>query len=64
MGRETPLGLIGISVFPDENLDRARKPDKAYDAINNKFGSATIVRGTSMKSNLNVYKNYQARIEE
>jgi DNA polymerase-4 len=73
----TPLRLIGISMtnitreetvqmslFPDENRDKARKLDKAYDAINSKFGSATIVRGTSMKSNLNVGKKYQAQIEQ
>ena len=72
----TPLRLIGISMtnitreetaqmslFPDENRDKARKLDKAYDAINSKFGSATIVRGSSMKSNLNVGKKYQAQIE-
>ena len=73
----TPLRLIGISMtnitreetaqmslFPDKNRDKARKLDKAYDAINNKFGSATIVRGSSMKSNLNVGKKYQAQMKE
>ena len=73
----TPLRLIGIamtnitreetaqmSLFPDANRDKARKLDKAYDAINSKFGSATIVRGTSMKSNLNVGKKFQAQIEQ
>ena len=40
------------------------KPDKASDAINSKFGSATIVRRTSMKSNLNVGKKYQAQIAQ
>ena len=73
----TPLRLIGISMtnitreetaqmslFPDENWDKARKLDKAYDAINSKFGSATIVRGSSMKSNLNVGKKFQAQIEQ
>ena len=73
----TPLRLIGISMtnitreetaqmslFPDENRDKARKLDKAYDAINSKFGTATIVRGSSMKSNLNVGRKYQAQIEQ
>ena len=73
----TPLRLIGISMtnitreetaqmslFPDENRDKARKLDKAYDAINSRFGSATFVRGSSMKSNLNVGKKYQAQMEE
>jgi len=73
----TPLRLIGIamtnitreetaqmSLFPDENRDKARKLDKAYDAINSKFGSSTIVRGSSMKSNLNVGKKYQAQLEQ
>ena len=53
-----------MSLFPDENRDKARKLDKAYDAINSKFGSSTIVRGSSMKSNLNVGKKYQAQLEQ
>ena len=53
-----------MSLFPDENRVKARKPDKVYDAVNSRFGSATLVRGTSMKSNLNVGKKYQTQIEQ
>lgn len=73
----TPLRLLGISLtnitredttqislFPDEEKDKARRLDKAYDAINSKYGSATIVRGSSMQSKINVGKKYQAQIEQ
>ena len=73
----TPLRLLGIamtnitkeetaqlSLFPDESRDRARKLDKAYDAINKKFGTATIQRGSSLESKLQVGKKYQAQIEK
>lgn len=73
----TPLRLLGISLtnitkeetaqmslFPDEGRDRARKLDKAFDAINKKYGTATIQRGTSLQSNLSVGKKYQAQIEQ
>ena len=73
----TPLRLLGIalnnvtredipqmSLFPDEGKEKARKLDKAFDAINNKFGSATIVRGSNLQSGLNVGKKYQAQIEQ
>ncbi len=73
----TPLRLLGISLtnitredtpqmslFPDESKDKARKLDRAFDAINSKYGSATIMRGTSMQSKLSVGKKYQAQIEQ
>ena len=72
----TPLRLLGISLtnitredthqmtlFQDESREKARKLDKAYDAINSKFGAATIVRGSNFHSELNVGKKYQAQIE-
>lgn len=72
----TPLRLLGISLtdltheeqtqmslFPDESRDKARKLDKAYDAINSKFGSAAIMRGSSMQSKLDVGKKYKAQLE-
>ena len=73
----TPLRLIGISLtdltkedtvqmslFPDEKKERSRKLDKAYDAINKKFGAATIQRGANLNSDLRVGKKYQAQIEQ
>ena len=73
----TPLRLLGIamtnitkeetvqfSLFPDEKKEKARKIDKAKDALNAKFGSATIVRGSSIQSKIDVGKKYQAQIEQ
>ncbi len=73
----TPLRLLGIaltnitredvsqmSLFPDEGREKARKLDKAYDAIQSKFGSAAIVRGSSLTSDLQVGKKYKAQMEE
>ena len=72
----TPLRLIGISLtdltkedtvqmslFPDEKKERSRKLDKAYDAINKKYGAATIQRGANLNSDLRVGKKYQAQLE-
>ena len=73
----TPLRLIGValtdltkeetaqmSLFPDEKKERSRKLDKAYDAINKKFGAATIQRGSNLQSDLRVGKKYQAQMEQ
>ena len=72
----TPLRLIGValndltreetsqmSLFPDEKKERSRKLDQAYDAINKKYGSATIQRGSNLQSDLRVGKKYQAQME-
>ena len=71
----TPLRLLGIaltnvthedvaqfSLFSDESREKARKIDKATDALNAKFGSATIVRGSSIQSKIDVGKKYKAQI--
>ena len=73
----TPLRLLGIamtnitreetvqfSLFPDEKKEKARKIDKAKDALNAKFGSATIVRGSNIQTKIDVGKKYQAQIEQ
>lgn len=72
----TPLRLLGVSLtdithedsaqlslFSDEVRERARRLDKATDAINGKYGAATIVRGSSVQSNLDVGKKYRAQME-
>ena len=72
----TPLRLLGIamtnitredtaqfSLFPDEKTEKARKIDKAKDALNAKFGAATIVRGSNMQTKIDVGKKYKAQIE-
>lgn len=73
----TPLRLLGIamtnitreetvqfSLFPDEKKEKARKIDKAKDALNARFGSATVVRGSSIQTKIDVGKKYQAQIEQ
>ncbi len=73
----SPLRLMGISLtnitkedtpqlslFPDEKREKASKLDKATDALNARFGSATIMRGSSMQSNLEVGKKHKAQVEE
>ena len=73
----TPLRLLGVSLteltkddtpqmtfFPDKKKERSRKLDKAYDAINKKFGPAAIQRGTNLHSDLRVGKKYQAQMEQ
>ena len=72
----TPLRLLGIamtnitreetmqfSLFQDESRERSRKIDKTKDALNAKFGAATIVRGSSIQSKIDVGKKYQAQME-
>ncbi len=72
----TPLRLLGIamtnitkedttqfSLFQDEAKEKARKIDKAKDALNAKFGTATIVRGSSIQSKIDVGKKYKAQME-
>ena len=72
----TPLRLLGValtditheeiaqlSLFRDEARERARRLDKATDAINGKFGASTIVRGSSVHSSLDVGKKYRAQME-
>ena len=73
----TPLRLLGIamtnitreetvqfSLFQDESREKSRKIDKARDALNAKFGAATIVRGSSIQSKIDVGKKYQAQMEQ
>lgn len=73
----TPLRLLGIvltdltheeqsqlSLFPDEAREKARRLDKAYDAISNKFGASAIMRGSSLQSGQEVGKKYRAQMEQ
>lgn len=58
---KTPLRLIGVSLmrvsrdpleqlslFPDEKTEKARRLDKAMDALREKYGSGTVSRGSTM----------------
>ena len=73
---QTPLRLLGVSLtdithdetaqlsmFADEGRERARKLDQATDAINKKFGSATIMRGTSVQSKIEVGRKHRAQMD-
>lgn len=72
----TPLRLLGISLtdltqddtpqmtfFADERREKSRKLDKAYDAINSKFGLDAIQRGTNINSELHIGKKHKAQME-
>lgn len=74
--KKTPLRLLGISLtqvtdedvaqlsfFSGENREKERRLDKAMDSIREKFGSATVVRGSNYQSGLDVGKKYKAQIE-
>jgi hypothetical protein len=52
-----------FSLFSDENREKSRKIDKTTDALNAKFGTATIVRGSSIQSKIDVGKKYKAQME-
>ena len=72
----TPLRLLGIamtnitreetvqfSLFQDESREKSRKIDRTKDALNAKFGAATIVRGSNIQSKIDVGKKYKAQME-
>ena len=56
-------GSEQLSLFEDEGKDRARKIDRAMDAIRSKYGSATIMRGTVKEDAPNVGKKYKAHLD-
>ena len=51
-------------MFSDEEREKARRLDRAYDAINSKFGASAIMRGSSIQSHLEVGKKYRAQMEQ
>ncbi len=72
----TPLRLLGIaltsitregtaqvSLFPDEEREKAQRIDKAFDAIHARFGAGALKRGSGLKSGLEVGKKYKAQME-
>lgn len=73
----TPLRLLGlsltdlteedtaqISLFPDDNRDKARRLDKTRDDLRNRFGAISIRRGSELNSQTQVGKKYAAQLEE
>lgn len=76
--KRTPLRLLGVSVTDltrgeaeqlsmfseeDEGRERARKLDRATDAIRQSFGADTIVRGSAYRTDINVGKKYKASLD-
>ena len=74
--KRLPLRLLGISLtnlsrdgetqmslFDDGDKERARKIDKAVDAIRGKYGSDMIQRGSAMESSARVGRKYKAQME-
>ncbi|MCD8356135.1 MAG: DNA polymerase IV [Clostridia bacterium] len=75
--KKTPLRLLGLSLseitredmeqltlFPDRQKEKARKLDKAVDAIRNKYGVDTITHGSVYGSSKKVGKKYRAQLEQ
>ena len=72
----TPLRLLGISLtnlshggetqmslFDEGDKEKARKIDKAVDAIRGKYGSDMIQRGSAMDSSARVGRKYKAQMD-
>ncbi|MBQ8311311.1 MAG: DNA polymerase IV [Clostridia bacterium] len=75
--RRTPLRLLGValtdltredntqmSMFPDEKKERERELDRLMDDIRHRFGSSTIVRGSTIGYDGNVGKKHKAAQDE
>jgi len=75
--RRTPLRLLGvaltdlthedtseISIFPDERREKEKELDKLVDDIRQRFGSGTIVRGSTMRYSDSVGKKHKAAQDE
>lgn len=72
----TPLRLLGVSLtdvtreedaqltlFEDERKERARKLDRAMDAIRGKYGTDTIMRAAAIRSGKSVGRKHKAQID-
>lgn len=71
-----PLRLLGISLtqivhedgvqmsfFQDVKKEKARKLDRALDAIRNRYGTDTVKRGAAYQTDLQVGRRYRAQLE-
>lgn len=52
-----------LSLFDEDNKDRARRIDKAVDAIRGQFGADMIQRGSAMGSTARIGHKYKAQME-
>ena len=72
----TPMRLLGVALtdivygeetqltmLPDEGREKARRFDRAVDAIRNKFGSDAIRSGSALGSSLRAGRKYRAQME-
>lgn len=75
--KKEPLRLLGInltditrsreeqlSLFPDEDLKKEQQVDRAIDAIRQRFGSGSIVRGASLDTGIEVGRKYKAGMDD
>ena len=73
----TPLRLLGVtlgdvsdnetvqlSMFQDDQKDRARKLDQTVDQLRSKFGVTAISRGSVTDTTKRVGRKYKAQLEE
>ena len=73
----TPLRLLGVtlgdvsdnetvqlSMFQDDQKDRARKLDQTVDQLRSKFGVTAISRGSVTDATKRVGRKYKAQLEE
>lgn len=71
-----PLRLLGISLtelvhkdeaqtslFPDERKEKAGKIDQAVDKIRGKYGTGTIMRGSTLETPVNVGKRHKVQMD-
>ena len=74
--RQTPLRLLGLSLtnlvreeeaqmslFNDGSREKARKLDRAVDAIRGKYGSEVIRRGSAMETSARIGRRYKAQMD-
>jgi DNA polymerase-4 len=74
--RQTPLRLLGLSLtnlvreeeaqmslFNDGSREKARKLDRAVDAIRGKYGSEVIGRGSAMETSARIGRRYKAQMD-
>lgn len=74
--KQTPLRLLGISLshltrdryvqqslFPNREMEREKKLDKAIDSIRSKFGPNIIARGSIFQSGIEVGRKHKAQLE-
>ena len=52
-----------MSLFDDGSREKARKLDRAMDAIRGKYGSVAIGRGSAMETAARIGRKYKAKMD-